>query len=400
MDAVKRRKLIISVIVAVVLAATIYGFLPKPVDVDLAKVSKGPLQVMVEEEGRTRLKDRFVITATTAGFMRRIAMKAGDPVRQGQTVAVLEPLRSQALDPRSRAEATAAVAAAQASVNAAEAKERAVGADADYIAKRLERLRNLYNKGSLAKDQLDQAEAEARRSRAVQLSASAAVDATRSDLERFRAALKNFSQTNRTGNRDVVAVISPVSGSLIKLFRESEGPVSVGEPLMEIGNATNLEVRVEVLSMDAVRIRKGTPVIFSRWGGDGFLSGIVRVVEPGGFTKISSLGVEEQRVLVVIDMTSPPETWRALGDGYRVEAGFVLWEGKDVLQVPATALFRLGKGWAVYVEEDGKAKKRPVEIGQRSRLSVQILSGLKEGERVVVHPDDAIRDQSRIRARN
>jgi HlyD family secretion protein len=321
-------------------------------------------------------------------------------VQKGQTVAVLEPLRSQALDPRSHAEAVAAVAAAEAALDAALAKERASVADAYYTGKRFERLKHLYERGSLARDQLDQAEAEAQRSRAIHLSAKASVEIARSEHDRARAAVKNFSNLRGTSDRDARAVHSPVRGNVIRLYRESEGPVNTGEPLLEIGNADSLEIRVEVLSADAVSIRKGTPVFFTRWGGEGILPGAVRVVEPGGFTKISSLGVEEQRVLVICDMTSPPETWRALGDGYRVEANFVIWEGKDVLSVPATALFRAGTGWAVYVVENGRARHRMVEVGQRGRLSTQIVSGLREGEAVVSHPDDAVRDGVKVRARN
>jgi HlyD family secretion protein len=168
---------------------------------------------------------------------------------------------------------------------------------------------------------------------------------------------------------------------------------------MEIGNSKNLEIRVEVLSSDAVKIKNGTAVFFKRWGGEGTLEGVVRVVEPSGFTKISSLGVEEQRVLIIADITSPPEMWRALGDGYRLEAHFVVWEAKDVLQVPASSLFRLGQGWAVFVEEKGKARQRIVEIGQRNGLTAEIISGLNEKEKVIAHPDDSVSNGIRIRAR-
>jgi HlyD family secretion protein len=168
---------------------------------------------------------------------------------------------------------------------------------------------------------------------------------------------------------------------------------------MDIGNPDNLEVRVEVLSSDAVKIKKGTRVIFKRWGGDGILTGVVRVVEPAGFTKVSSLGVEEQRVLVIADITSPPEIWRVLGDGYRLETHFVVWEGKDILQVPASALFRSGKEWMVFVEDNGKARQRSVEVGQRNGLAAEILSGLKEKEKVIAHPDDSISNGKHIRPR-
>ena len=392
-----RRKLWITGILLVVVLAILYGFLPKTQEVDLVRITRGPLQVTIEDEGRTRLKERFVISAPTAGDLRRIEVKVGDPVKKGQTVAVLEPLRSQALDPRSRAEAETVVSTAEASLAAAMERERAATADAEYTDKRLARITNLYVRGSVAKDQFDQTESEAKKARAVQLSAKAAVDVARSELERAKTTLRNFSAVKRTGGN--VEVVSPVSGAVFRIHRESEGAVQVGEPLMEIGNAGNLEVRVEVLSSDAVRIRPGMAVLFKRWGRDEPLSGRVRRVEPAGFTKLSSLGVEEQRVLVIVDITSPPEMWRVLGDGYRLEAHFVVWEGKDILQVPTSALFRSGKEWSVFVEEKGKARRRAVEVGQETGLTAQIVSGLKENERVVAYPDDAIRDGVGIRQR-
>ena len=397
MKAATRRKLFVIVIVFIVVLATVYGFLPKTVEVDLADVSRGPLQVAIEEEGRTRLKERFVVSAPTVGYMRRINAKVGDPVRKGQIVVALEPLRSQALDPRSRAEAEAIVSTAQAGLNAATEKERATTADADYLEKRSERIKNLYAKGVVAKDQFDQAESEAKKARAVQRSAAAAVDVSWAELERTKRMVQNFPPGGKA--EGLVHVASPVGGRILKIYRESEGVVHVGEPLMDIGNADNLEVRVEVLSSDAVKMKKGTRVIFKRWGGDGILTGVVRVVEPAGFTKVSSLGVEEQRVLVIADITSPPEIWRVLGDGFRLEAHFVIWEGQDVLQVPASALFRSGKEWAVFVEDNGKARQRTVEVGQRNGLAAEIISGLKEKEKVIAHPDDSIGNGKHIRPR-
>jgi HlyD family secretion protein len=392
-----RRKLWITGIILVVALAILYGFLPRTQEVDLVRLTRGPLQVTIEEEGRTRLRERFVISAPTAGYLRRIEAKVGDPVRKGQTLAVLEPLRSQALDPRSRAEAEAVVSAAEASLAAATERERAATADADYTEKRLARIAKLYAGGSVAKDQFDQTESEAKKARAVQLSARAAADVARSELQRAKTTLRNFSAVKRGGG--TVEVASPVGGAVFKIHRESEGAVHAGEPLMEIGNVRDLEVRVEVLSSDAVRIAPGMTVLFKRWGRDEPLTGRVRRVEPAGFTKFSSLGVEEQRVLVIADITSPPEMWRVLGDGYRLEAHFIVWEGRDILQVPTSALFRSGKEWSVFVEEQGKARRRAVEIGQRTGLTAQIVSGLKENERVVAYPDDAISDGTKIRQR-
>ncbi|MFO7666672.1 MAG: HlyD family efflux transporter periplasmic adaptor subunit [Desulfobacterales bacterium] len=394
-----RRKLSVIIIILVAVLATLYGFIPKAVDVDLVDVSRGPLQVTIEEEGRTRLKERFVISAPTSGYMRRIVTKVGDQVKKGEVVVVLEPLRSQSLDPRSRAEAEAVVSAAKAALNAAQEKERAAAADADYIGKRSERIAKLYSKGYAAKDQFDQTESELNKSLAVRDSAKAAAEVARFEFDRARATLRNFNPVKRTENHGTVYIYSPVSGNIFKIYRESEGAVNPGEPLMDIGNSENLEVLVEVLSSDAVKIQKGTPVLFKRWGGDEPLLGAVRVVEPAGFTKISSLGVEEQRVLIIADIISLPEIWRVLGDGYRLETHFVIWEGKDVLQVPASSLFRSGEKWAVFVDDNGRARERKVEVGQRNGLKAEIISGIKVNEKVIAHPGDSVSDGSRIKSR-
>ena len=307
MNIATRRKLFVAMIISAVVLGTVYGFIPEAEDVDLVDVSRGPLRVAIEEEGRTRLKERFVISAPTAGYIRRITAKVGNPVKKGETVTVLEPLRSQALDPRSRAETVATVSAAQAAFNAAQEKERASAADADYLEKRLERFANLYSRGYVAKDLLDQTESEVKKAQAVRNSAKAAADAARFELERARATLLDFGTDKRAGNNSIVYVSSPADGSIFKIHRESEGAVGAGEPLMDIGNQENLEVLAEVLSSDAVKIKKGTAVLFKRWGGDEPLAGKVRIVEPAGFTKVSSLGVEEQRVLVIADIISPPD---------------------------------------------------------------------------------------------
>ena len=399
MEIARRRTLSVSIIIIAVVLATGYGLLPRAAEVDLVDVFRGPLQVTIEEEGRTRLKDRFVISAPTSGVMRRIDAKVGDPVQKGQTVVTLEPVWSQALDPRSRAEAEANVSAAAAALKAAQEKARAAAADADYLEKKLERITNLHASGYVAKDQFDQAEAEVNKAQAVRHSAEAAVSVARFELDRARVALESFTSRKNAETLHIISIPSPITGTIFRIYRESEGTVSVGEPLMDVGNAGNLEVRVEVLSSDAVRIKKGTPVVLKRWGGDEPLSGVVRIVEPAGFTKISSLGVEEQRVLVISDILSPPDTWRVLGDGYRLEAQFVVLEAKDVLQVPNSALFRSEKDWAVFVSNKGKAEKRLVQVGQRNGFTAEILSGIQENEKVIAHPDEAISDGSRIQPR-
>ncbi len=399
MDNLMRRKLMVAGFSLLVILLIIYGFLPKRQDVDLVSVHRGDFQVTIEEEGRTRLKQRYTVSSPSAGYMRRVDLKVGDTVKKGQTLVVLEPLRSQALDPRSRAQAQLGVSAAQAALEAAVEKERAAASDAEYVEKRLERMSTLFSKGYIAKDQFEQTETEAKKTRAYHLSSKAAVNMARADLEKAKTNLLNYGVPQNVGKHNLIYVSSPVNGSVFRLYRESEGSLNVGEPLMDIGNQKDLEIRAEVLSSDAVKIKAGTRVLFKRWGLDENLTGVVRVVEPAGFTKISSLGVEEQRVLVIADITSEQEKWQALGDGYRLEAHFIIWEGKNILQLPASALFRSGSDWAVFAAEKGKARRRIVEIGHRNGLAAEIISGLMEGEKVIAYPDDAINDGTRIKQR-
>jgi len=396
MKAATRRTLLLTMLIIAVVAATIYGFMPKPIAVDLVTATRGPIRVTIEEEGRTRLKERFVVSSPVSGYLTRIGLKAGDSVRRGQLLAILEPLRPQPLDQRSREEAAAAVLAAEAGFKAAREKEQAAQADCEYIEKRVDRIRNLHAKRYVAKDQLDQVESEAKKAKAVQRAAAAAAEAARFDLERAKALLKSVADASKNPKQESLAITSPSNGAVFRLFRESEGPVAAGAPLVEIGDVRGLEVRVEALSSEAAKIKRGTGVVFRRWGGDKDLEGVVRVVEPTGFTKISSLGVEEQRVLVIADIVSPPADWRALGDGYRLDAIFIIRDKEGVLQIPQGALFRSGQKWAVFVDESGRARQRIVVIGDQNGLAAELLSGLKEGERVIAHPDDAVKDGVRI----
>jgi len=396
---IRRRILVIAVSVVVVLAV-VYGFMPKPVQVDAVSAKKGPMRVTVDEEGKTRVRDRFVISAPVAGYLRRVELEVGDSVAKGQIVAELEPLRSTVLDPRSRAEALATLSAAQAALNAAKENARSADAAAEYAQKNRERQKALYDRGYVAKDSLDQADADAKRTEANRLAAAAAVMAARADVERAQSILGHSAAEGAADRSRVVAVRAPVEGRVLKVHHESEGVVNAGEPVIDLGDPRNLEVKAEVLSADAVSIRPGSTVFFERWGGDASLTGTVTTVEPEAFTKVSSLGVEEQRVLVIADITSLPEEWKRLGDGYRVEASFVIWEGKDVLQVPASSLFRKGEGWAVFVVESSRARTRSVKVGHRNGLIAEITGGLSEQDMVITQPDDTVRDGVRIRLRS
>lgn len=389
--------IIVIAVVGAVFILIVYGFLPRATAVDVAKVTRGPLTIMVEEEGKTRVKDRFVISAPVSGYMRRITLEAGDFVKRGQTVAELEPLRSAVLDPRSRAAAEAEVSSAEAALKASEENAHARAADSEYAKENRKRMKNLYAMGYVSKDTMEQAESEARRAEANLLSAEASVKAARSSVEKARSALLYAAEGPSSGK--TVHVCSPVEGRVLKLQRESEGVVSSGDPLIDVGDPKNLEVKVEVLSSDAVKLKPGTPVFFERWGGDSALRGEVTVIEPGGFTKVSSLGVEEQRTLVIADITSLPEEWQRLGDNYRVDANFIIWQGKDVLQIPAGALFRKDGDWVVFVYKNKKAVLRRIQIGHRNGFTAEVVSGLLQGEMVITHPDESIKDGSRVRPR-
>jgi len=219
-------------------------------------------------------------------------------------------------------------------------------------------------------------------------------------VEAARAALMQTSALAAGAPAETLRVTAPVAGHVLGVLHESEGAVQAGQPLLEVGNPQSLEVMVEVLSTAAVKIGVGARVLLDRWGGEQVLEGRVRVVEPAGFTKVSALGVEEQRVRIIVDIASPPEQWRSLGDGYRVEASFVLWQGSDLLLIPTSALFRHGDGWAVFVAEGGRAHLRPAKIGQRNGLTAQVIGGLGLGDKVVAHPDDKIADGVRVKSRH
>lgn len=393
----QRRRNLGLILLAVALFATLtWGFWPRPVLVEIATAVRGPMQVTVEEEGYTRVKDRYEIFAPVAGFLRRIELDAGDALTSGQTVAVLEPLRSEVLDPRSRARAEAQIAAAQAGLKAAEEKVAAARAEADYARDEFARKQKLRASETISQTVLEEAETRARQTAADAQSARFNVEVARFDLEAARTALRYSLADDSTERPVTVALKAPVDSRVLRITHESEGVVTAGEKLLEIGNPTRLEVAVDVLSEDAVRIRPQTRVVFNRWGGDAPLEGVVRTVEPSGFTKISALGVEEQRVWVISDLVSPSEAWRFIGDGYRVEASFILWQDSDVLQIPASALFRYADAWAVFTLEDGRAHRRRVEVGHRNGLVAEITAGLQPGERVITHPDDRIEDGVRI----
>ena len=380
-------------------AAIVAGFLPGPVAVDTAIVTRGPMAVTVEEEGKTRLIDRYVVSAPVAGYARRIELDVGDVVGGGDRLLDLDPLRSDVLDPRRRAEAEAQVASSRSAMMAAEQNAAAARADQELAALELARIEELRIIKYVSEGELDRARAVARAAAATLRSSQFALEVAGHELEAAQTALDYSAASDGSEPLEHVVVRTPVTGRVLRLFRESEGVVASGDPLIELGDPAALEVEVDVLSSDAVKIAPGTRVRFDRWGGGAPLDGVVRVVEPTGFTKISALGVEEQRVLVISDITSPAEAWERLGDGYRVEAGFQLWQSDDVLQAPASALFRHGGEWSVFTVEDERAVLTRIAVGARNGLQVEVLDGLAEGAEVIIHPGDDLVAGARITRR-
>jgi len=398
-----KRWLWVIVLGSLAAAGIYWGMRPQPVAVEMAKVETKPLRVTVEEEGKTRLRSRYVVMAPVAGNMPRLKWKEGDSVKAGALVTMIEAPRPLVLDARTREQAEARVRTAEAALRAAESRVaaqreqvRLAKTDLEYWTLQRGREEKLHGSGDLPASRLDRTVAEVRRGEVAVAAAERNVAAMLADVETAKAevatAKASLRQAGPSAGGERMAVSAPSGGRVIKVLRESEGVVQAGEALLEIGDARAIEVVIEALSADAVKVSPGMKVLLERWGGPVTLEARVRVVEPGGYTKVSALGVEEQRVRVIADLVSPAEQWAALGDGYRVEAAFVLWEGEKVLQVPSNAIFRVNGSWGVFVVEEGIARRREVETGHRSGLAVEIVKGLKEGDVVILHPDETVEE--------
>ena len=387
------RRLLFWGVLAVALAAgLLYAFRPQPVAVDLTTAARGSLVVTVDEEGETRIRDVFVLSAPVTGYLQRIDLDVGDVVQADLTaVARIEPIDPSFLDVRSEAQAQAAVQTAEAARRFAAAEVDSAEAELEFAKSELERARRLFAQEHVSERTLDDAERAHRTRTAALETARASLRMRESELEEARSQLLSPAQGRRAFEAcDCVTITAPVSGRILQIFNESEGVVSSGESLVEIGDPEDLEIVVDLLSEDAVKVEAGQQVLIEEWGGGKTLNGRVKRVEPFGFMKVSALGIEEQRVNVIIDFTDSPETWARLGHGYRVEARIVLWEGEAVIKLPLTALFRDGEDWAVFVAAAERAEKRQVEIGQRNGLEAEIVNGLIEGETVVLHPSDRV----------
>jgi HlyD family secretion protein len=381
-------------------AAAALALRPAPVPVELAQVSRGRLAVTIEDDGRTRVKDRFIVSAPVTGLLRRVTLRTGDRVRAGETLlATIVPAEAPLLDPRARAEAEARAAAAEAAERRAAAEVERARAQFQLESADLVRARDLASRSLIPKSELDAAEAAERTASHVLRAAEFLAEAVAHELEMARAALTRAGAAAEGAAPEAVGILSPVNGVVLRVARESEGVVAAGEEVIEVADPAALEVVVAYLSSDAVKIRPGARAVIEGWGGDRPLEGRVRLVEPGGFTKVSALGIEEQRANVVIDFVEPRERWEALGDGYGVDVGVVIADRPDVLRLPAGALFRRGGEWAAFVVRGGRAALARVEPGAEGGREVEVRSGLAEGDVVIVHPSDRVREGVRVRER-
>lgn len=387
------RRVVVGVVSAIALLALVYAFVPKPMAVELATASVGPLRVTLDEDGKTRVKDRYVVSAPLVGNVTRIDLHPGDRVERGTVLARILPLDAPLLDPRTRASAEARVMATRAASMQAEATMTRVRTGLEHATREVERARALAKAGSLSSAELDRAETELRARTDELASATFGAAVAKHEVEIAESALQRARGQRTTEQFEIV---SPVAGQILRVHRESEGAVNPGTPLIELGDPSHLEVVIEVLTTDAVRIPDGARATLERWGEDYPLSAHVRTVEPAAFSRVSALGVEEQRVNVLLDLDEPRERWSRLGDSYRVESRIVLWEGADVLRVNEGALFRRDDDWAVFVVRDGRAQVAPVVLGRRNGHEAQILQGLAAGDTMIVHPSDRVVPGARV----
>jgi HlyD family secretion protein len=384
---------------ALVILLLVWAFTPGPVPADFAQVTRGSLDVAIEEEGETRVRDRFVVSAPLPGRLQRIELEPGDPVKAGETVvARLLPTDPVLLDVRTRSELQARVRAAETSVGTARADRERLAADLDFARRDLKRAEGLWNAGLASREQFDAAQRAVRTLEEGLRAAEFAIKTAEYQRDVARAGLLQSQGQGRHG-ATAVSLRSPVDGVLLRRLQESETVVQPGQPLVELGELTRMEVVSDLLSTDAVRVQPGHHVFLEQWGGDAALRGRVRRVEPSGFMKISALGVEEQRVNVIIDFDDPIDAARRLGDGYRVEVRIVIWSKDKVLKVPVSSLFRHEGGWAVFRLENERAVRRAVRIGQRNGVEAEVLSGLTAGETVVAYPSDDVQDGVKVVAR-
>nr|WP_319513646.1 HlyD family efflux transporter periplasmic adaptor subunit [uncultured Cohaesibacter sp.] len=384
-----------------VVAALAYAFWPRPTSVDMGEAKMGAMQVTVNEEGFTRVHDAYVVSSPVAGRLLRVEVEPGDPVVKGETViAQMRPSSPAMLDIRTREQARASVTAAEATLRVARADLNKAKSDLDLASQELDRTRRLAETDTASKAALDRAEAEYRSASATKDNAEAVIAVREAELDNARARLIGFEQDAAGATSDSSAPVpltAPTTGTVLRVIQKSETTLSAGTDIMEIGNIDHdLEVVVELLSTDAVQVSPGDRVMIADWGGNSELEGTVERVEPWGYTKYSSLGVEEQRVKAIIRFTSPKSEREKLGHGYRVEVKIVIWSDDNTLLIPSNALFRDGETWAVFRVVDKTAYQTRVKVGKDNGISAQILDGLSAGDQIVLYPSAGLADGAKV----
>jgi HlyD family secretion protein len=372
-----------------------WGLWPKPVMVETGVITRAPLTVRVSEEGKTRIRNRYVVAAPVGGMMQRVMLRPGDEVKANETVITrIVPQVAPLIDPRSRLQAQEAVSMHKANRKRALESQAALKIAANLAAVERDRAMAVKQEGAVSASDLDRLEAEATAKAAELRAAEFALQVIDHELAQAMAVLEQPA----SGEADpVVEIKSPVTGKVLTVMQESETMMNPGQPIIEVGDPSDIEIEAEILSRDAVTIEPGDEVLIEQWGGDDALKGRVRRVEPAAFTKVSALGVEEQRVIVLIDLHSSEGQAKALGDRFRVEVRVAVWHGDDVLVSPAGALFREGSQWKTFVMRDGEARLTSVEVGHSDGRFSQILSGLEPGDKVLLHPPDTVTDGTAVR---
>jgi HlyD family secretion protein len=406
---------ITAVVVALVLALA-WAFAPRPVEVELAAVTQGRFETTIDEDGKTRLADRYVVSAPLAGRLARITLREGDTVAAEAVLATLTPVLPALLDERTRRELVARVESAQDNVQRAVTRVARAQVSLEQANNEVRRSEQLALQGFVAPTKLDTDRLAALAAHREVESAAAEQRIAAHDLEQARAALGALRQPVGAAGQRSFAVRAPAAGRVLRVLQASEAVVPLGTPLLELGDTSRLEIVAELLTTDALAAKPGSRVVIERWGGPTTLEGRVRSVEPGAFTKVSALGVEEQRVRVLIDITSPQAEWQALGDGYRVSVRIVTLAEDRAVQVPVSAVFPLpadrsvadadadaaggtAPRFAVFVVDGGRARQVPVALGARNGSAAWIRSGLATGQQVIVYPPAAVRDGVRVAAR-
>jgi HlyD family secretion protein len=389
----RRNKIALAAALVALALLVAWALRPQPVAVELAQVTQGPFEQAIADDGKTRVRDRYVIAAPLAGRVERLQLEVGDPVKQNQIVAELAPTAPAFLDARTQRELRERIGAAEAQLARARAETLKAEAQRDQARADLERQTRLSKEGFVSQTAREQAQLALRTAERAVEAARFAQEAAGHDLAQARAALSRYESGAPAAKWPVT---SPVAGAVLKVVQKSEGPVLLGAPLLEVADARSLEAVVDVLSQEAVAVRPGMPARLDLGSGVPPLAARVRLVEPAAFTKVSALGVEEQRVNVVLDFAEPLDRVQTIGDGFRVEARIIVFEEKSAILVPVAALFRDGEGLAVFVVEGDTARKRAVKAPRRNTTQALVKEGLQPGERVVVYPSDALRDGARV----